>query len=185
MDPSLRASDEEYVGFLEELWDAGMQGSWSPGDPVTVWATCSLLPGEKNAFFSFARLAGSAPVRLNPPGLLKHHASPTSGGSAVRSIAAVASSSIAAIGAAQQGIGEGLPQAPAGKKSAAAPERPPSHHHRPTLYHLQLTHTVPSSSPVRGIRARVGTLSGRRRLAGTAAARAPRARHARRASLFV
>ena len=62
--------------------------------------------------------------------------------------------------------------------------RPPSHHHRPTLYHLQLTHTVPSSSPVRGIRARVGTLSGRRRLAGTAAARAPRARHARRASLL-
>ena len=66
----------------------------------------------------------------------------------------------------------------------ARAQRPPSHHHRPTLYHLQLTHTVPSSSPVRGIRARVGTLSGRRRLAGTAAARAPRARHARRASLL-
>ena len=65
-----------------------------------------------------------------------------------------------------------------------SPTPPPSHHHRPTLYHLQLTHTVPSSSPVRGIRARIGTLSGRRRLAGTAAARAPRARHARRASLL-
>ena len=69
-----------------------------------------LLPGEKNAFFSFARLAGSAPVRLNPPGLLKHHASPTSGGSAVRSIAAVASSSIAAIGAAQTPPGLSFPE---------------------------------------------------------------------------